>query len=137
MAAHPDATLRATHPPSTGADAFVVGSGPNGLVAVITLARAGWPATVIEAADHIGGGLRSEPLTCPGFVHDVCSAVHPLAVRATCLGAYLPLLDHGVRWCLPDVAFAHPLDGGRAAALSGTVDDTATRPRRRRRASRR
>jgi phytoene dehydrogenase-like protein len=114
------------HPPSSGADAIVVGSGPNGLVAAITLARAGWRVTVIEAADQIGGGLRSEPLTRPGFVHDVCSAVHPLALASPALRD-LPLLDHGVRWCNPDVALAHPLDGGRAAVLRGGVDDTAAR----------
>ncbi len=114
------------HPPSSGADAIVVGSGPNGLVAAITLARAGWRVTVIEAADQIGGGLRSEPLTRSGFVHDVCSAVHPLALASPALRD-LPLHDHGVRWCTPDVALAHPLDGGRAAVLSGGVDDTAAR----------
>ena len=105
-------------------DAIVVGAGPNGLAAAITLARAGLAVDVFEGAATPGGGCRTEELTLPGFQHDVCSAVHPLAaaspfVLGTDLGA------RGVRLLTPKVAFAHPLDGGRAAAVSGSVDETA------------
>lgn len=102
----------------------MVGSGPNGLVAAITLARAGWHVTVLEASDRVGGGLRSDALTRDGFIHDVCSAVHPLALSSPALRE-LPLGEHGVRWCLPRAALAHPLDGGRAAVLAGSVAETA------------
>jgi phytoene dehydrogenase-like protein len=105
-------------------DAIVVGSGPNGLLAAITLARAGLKVTVFEAAPHAGGGLRSEPLTLDGFVHDVCSAVHPLALASPAF-ADLDLEAHGVRWCMPDVALAHPLDGGIAATVVCSVEETA------------
>jgi phytoene dehydrogenase-like protein len=102
----------------------IVGSGPNGLAAAVTLARAGLSVEVFEGAASPGGGCRTESLTLPGFVHDVCSAVHPMLVASPFFrGVDLPSL--GVRLCTPDVAFAHPLDGGRAAAVTGTVEDTA------------
>jgi phytoene dehydrogenase-like protein len=107
-------------------DAVVVGSGPNGLVAAVTLARAGWDVLVLEAADIIGGGTRSAALTEPGFVHDVCSAVHPLGVGSPAMRA-LDLERHGLQWIQPDAAYAHPLDGGRAAILERSVDATASR----------
>jgi phytoene dehydrogenase-like protein len=107
-------------------DAVVVGTGPNGLVAAATLARAGWRVQVFEAADTVGGGLRSAALTRPGFVHDVCSAVHPLAVGSAAMRA-LPLEEYGLRWIQPPAAYAHPLDGGRAAVLERSVTDTAAR----------
>ena len=82
-------------------DAVVVGSGPNGLAAAITLARAGCSVLVVETAETIGGGLRSKPLTLPGFVHDVCAAIHPLAAASPFFRS-LPLADHGVTWIEPD-----------------------------------
>lgn len=102
----------------------MVGSGPNGLVAAVTLAHAGWQVTVIEAAARPGGGTRSEALTLPGFVHDVCSAVHPLGVASSALSS-LPLGEHGLQWVEPEVQLAHPLDSGRAALLFRSVDTTA------------
>jgi phytoene dehydrogenase-like protein len=95
-------------------DAVVVGSGPNGLAAAITLAAAGRRVLVREAQETIGGGVRSAALTLPGFVHDVCSAVHPLAVASPWFRA-LPLAARGLEWIHPDVP--HPLDGGTAAVL--------------------
>src|ERR671938_130164 len=94
-------------------DAVVVGAGPNGLAAAITLARAGRSVVVLEAAERAGGGARSEGLTLPGFVHDVCSAVHPFGV-ASPFFASLPLADHGLEWVHPDAPAAHPLPDGSA-----------------------
>jgi phytoene dehydrogenase-like protein len=106
------------------ADAIVVGSGPNGLAAALTLARAGLAVDVIEGAATAGGGCRTAELTLPGFQHDVCSAVHPLAA-ASPFFLRTDLAARGVRLRIPKVAFAHPLDGGRAAAVAGSVDETA------------
>ena len=106
------------------ADAIVVGSGPNGLAAAVTLARAGLAVHVIEGAGTPGGGCRTQELTLPGFQHDVCSAVHPLAA-ASPFFRRLDLATLGVTLRTPKVAFAHPLDGGRAAAVSGSVEETA------------
>ena len=106
------------------ADAIVVGSGPNGLVAAITLARAGFAVDVYEAASEPGGGCRTSELTLPGFRHDVCSAVHPMLVASPAF-ANIDLKSRGVRLLTPSVAFAHPLDGGRAASVGGTVADVA------------
>ncbi len=108
------------------ADAVVVGAGPNGLVAAVTLARAGWKVTLFEAAGSVGGGTRSAALTEPGFVHDVCSAIHPLALASPALSE-LPLAEHGLEWIQPSVPLAHPLDGGRSAILERSVADTAHR----------
>jgi phytoene dehydrogenase-like protein len=102
-------------------DAVIVGSGPNGLAAAITLARAGCSVLVCEANATIGGGARSAELTLPGFVHDVCSAVHPLAAGSPFFKT-LPLERFGLEWIQPDVPLAHPLDDGSAACLYKDVD---------------
>ena len=107
-------------------DAVVVGSGPNGLAAALTLARAGMSVQVYEASDTPGGGCRTAELTLPGFRHDVCAAVHPLAA-ASPFFAHAGLAAHGVRFRSPAVAFAHPLDGGRAATVVASVTETAER----------
>ena len=121
----PDATGTGPRWRSTGSDdAIVVGAGPNGLVAAITLAGAGWNVTVLEAAHRPGGGTRSEELTLPGVIHDVCSAIHPLGLASPALRS-LPLGEHGLAWVQPDVPLAHPLDGGRVALLHRSVEDTA------------
>lgn len=104
-------------------DAVVVGAGPNGLVAAITLVQAGRSVLVLEASATVGGGCRSAELTEPGLVHDVCAAVHPLAVASPAISA-LGLSQHGVRFAHPDVALAHPLDGGRAGLLRRSLDET-------------
>ena len=98
-------------------DAVVVGSGPNGLSAAITLARAGRSVLVVEANDTIGGGTRSAALTLPGFVHDVCSAIHPLGRSSPAFGGW-PLAEHGLEWIEPPIALGHPLDDGSAALIS-------------------
>ena len=107
-------------------EAFVIGSGPNGLTAAITLARAGLPVTVFEAQPTIGGGARSVELTLPGFTHDLCSAVHPLAA-ASPVFATMPLADHGLEWIHPPIPIAHPLDGGLAVSADVSVETTAER----------
>lgn len=104
--------------------AVVVGSGPNGLAAALTLARAGVQVTVIEAADDPGGGARSSQHTLPGLVHDDCSAFHPTGAGSPFL-AGLDLERYGLRWRWPEVQLAHPLDGGRAGLLWRDVDRTA------------
>src|SRR5437764_2662398 len=105
-------------------DAVVVGSGPNGLAAAITIAQTGRKVIVFEAEPAIGGGVRSAELTRPGFVHDVCSAVHPMAVASPFFRT-LPLADHGLEWVEPDVSLAHPLDDGTAVVLERGVRETA------------
>src|SRR5205807_8445357 len=106
-------------------EAVVVGAGPNGLTAAVTLARAGVGVRVYEAADRIGGGARTEELTLPGFRHDPCSAVHPLGVGSPALRA-LPLERWGLEWAQPDLALAHPQPDGSAAALARSPEETAT-----------
>lgn len=107
-------------------DAVVVGAGPNGLAAAVVLAEHGCEVLVIEARPTVGGGTRTEELTLPGFHHDVCSAFHPLGA-ASPLFTRLPLEDLGVRWIVPEVQVAHPLEGGQAAALWQSLDTTCTR----------
>src|SRR2546425_4613248 len=105
-------------------DAVVVGSGPNGLASAIALARAGLKVLVLEANPTVGGGARSAELTLPGFVHDVCSAVHPLAAGSPFFKT-LPLERFGLDWIQPEIPLAHPLDNGSAACLYRDVDVTA------------
>ncbi|HVZ21545.1 MAG TPA: NAD(P)/FAD-dependent oxidoreductase [Vicinamibacterales bacterium] len=105
-------------------DAVVVGSGPNGLAAAILIAQTGRKVIVFEAAGTIGGGCRSAELTEPGFVHDVCSAVHPFA-RVSPFFASLPLAKYGLDWVTPPAMVAHPLDDGRVAMVRGSIDETA------------
>ena len=95
-------------------EAIVVGSGPNGLGAAIVLARAGLSVRVLEAEETIGGGCRSAELTLPGFVHDVCAAIHPLGIASPFMRS-VPLAEHGVEWIEPPAALAHPFDDGTAA----------------------
>lgn len=104
-------------------DALVIGSGPNGLAAAITLARAGHSVLVYEAHENIGGGARSAPLTLPGFVHDVCSAIHPLAVMSPFFRS-LPLHQYGVEWVHSPVVLAHPFDDGTVALLDRSIELT-------------
>lgn len=106
------------------ADVAVVGAGPNGLAAALTMARAGLAVSVYEAAPSIGGGTRTSELTLPGFHHDVCSAVHPLALASPFFQAFE--LAKRVELLVPDISYGHPLDGGRAGiayrSLAQTVD---------------
>src|SRR4051794_35388246 len=96
--------------------AVVVGAGPNGLAAAAILARAGVGVTVLEAADEIGGGTRTREAIVSGLMHDHCSAFHPLAVGSSVLMSF-DLARFGLRWHLPEVDCAHPLDDGTAAVL--------------------
>src|SRR5205814_8064659 len=109
-------------------DAIVVGSGPNGLAAAITLARAGCSVLVYEANATIGGGARAAELTLPGFMHDVCSAVHPLAAGSP-LFKTLPLERCGLEWIEPEIPLAHPLDNGAAASPCTDLAATAEQMR--------
>src|SRR6059036_313258 len=105
-------------------DAIVIGSGPNGLSAAIELARNGRSVAVYEANDTIGGGCRSAALTLPGFMHDVCSAFHPLAAASPFFRS-LDLAREGLEWIEPPAALAHPLDDGTAIMLERSLDATA------------
>lgn len=104
-------------------DAIVIGSGPNGLAAAIVLARARRSVLLLEAEETVGGGARSAALTLPGFVHDVCSAVHPLAVASPFFRT-LPLAAHGLEWVYPPAPLAHPLDDGTAVVLERSIEAT-------------
>ncbi|HEX2153715.1 MAG TPA: NAD(P)/FAD-dependent oxidoreductase [Acidimicrobiia bacterium] len=105
-------------------DAVVIGSGPNGLAAAITVAQHGGSVLVVEAADTVGGGLRSFELTGPGLLHDVCSTIHSLGAGSPFMRS-LPLEQYGLEWVQPDVLLAHPLGPDRAALLHRSLDDTA------------
>jgi phytoene dehydrogenase-like protein len=104
--------------------AIVVGSGPNGLACAAALVRAGLEVTVLEAEATIGGGTRTEELTVPGVLHDVCSAVHPMAAGSPFLRS-LELERFGLEWCWPEVDCAHPLDDGSAGVMVRDLDATA------------
>jgi phytoene dehydrogenase-like protein len=105
-------------------DAVVIGAGPNGLAAAITMAQHGKSVVVYEAQQEIGGAARSAELTLPGFTHDLCSSVYPLAIGSPFFRA-LPLARHGLEWILPPAAVAHPFDDGTAVTLERSVDATA------------
>jgi phytoene dehydrogenase-like protein len=106
-------------------DAIVIGAGPNGLSAAITLARAGRKVVVFESNDKVGGGAASAELTLPGFIHDTCSAVHPFGI-ASPFWRTLPLREYGLEWVQPPAQLGHPLDGDRAAIVWRSLDDTAS-----------
>lgn len=106
-------------------DAIVVGAGPNGLAAAIVLAQAGRSVLLVEAEETAGGGTRSAELTLPGFVHDVCAAIHPFGLASPFFRS-LPLAHFGLRWRQPQVPLAHPLDGGTAVLLERSIGVTAT-----------
>jgi phytoene dehydrogenase-like protein len=107
-------------------DAVVVGSGPNGLAAAITMARAGRSVLVLEARETVGGGCRTAELTLPGYLHDVCSAIHPLGVSSPFFRS-LDLSPHGLEWVQPDVPLAHPLDGGGVVLVERSIEKTCQR----------
>jgi phytoene dehydrogenase-like protein len=107
--------------PVTRTDAVVVGAGPNGLAAALELARNGMSVVVFEAADEIGGGTRTDELTLPGFLHDICSAIHPSGLASP----FFQDLGLAVDWIHPPIPFSHPLDGGRSAVLFRSIDETA------------
>ena len=106
-------------------DAIVIGSGPNGLAAAISMQQSGLSVLLVEGKETIGGGLRSAQLTLPGFVHDICSAVHPLAVASPFFET-LPLNNHGLEYIYPAIPVAHPFDNGSAAAIKNSVEETAS-----------
>ena len=105
-------------------EAIVVGSGPGGLACAVALAREGLAVTVLESEPEIGGGTRSAELTVPGLVHDVCSAIHPMAAASPFL-ASLDLGRHGLEWLWPEVDCAHPLDDGSAGVMLRSIEETA------------
>src|SRR5262249_37916649 len=105
-------------------DANIVGAAPNGLPAGIELAGAGWRVAIFEARSTIGGGTRTAELTLPGFLHDVCFAVHPLGIVSPFFKSF-PLDDLGVHWIQPELPLAYPLTDGTAVALHRNVEQTA------------
>lgn len=107
--------------PPSAPDAVVIGSGPNGLSAAVTLAQAGLSVIVYEAEDAIGGGTRSAGLTLPGFLHDACSSVHPMAVSSPFFRS-LALEKFGLRWIFPEAALAHPFPNGDAAIIANPIE---------------
>ena len=105
-------------------DAIVVGSGPNGLSAAITMQQAGLSVMLIEGKNTVGGGMRCAEFTLPGFIHDVCSAIHPLAIGSPFFKT-LPLKEHGLEFIHPPIAAAHPFDDGTVSALYTSIEETA------------
>ncbi|WP_205966358.1 phytoene desaturase family protein [Parapedobacter sp. SGR-10] len=104
-------------------DAIIIGSGPNGFATAITLQQRGLSTLIVEGADTIGGGMRTKELTLPGFKHDVCSAIHPMAMASPFLRS-LPLGDYGLEFVHAPYAAAHPLDSGDTAILHHSLDET-------------
>jgi phytoene dehydrogenase-like protein len=102
-------------------DAVVVGAGPNGLAAAVYLTRLGQRVLVLEQADEIGGGTRTAQLTLPGFLHDICSAIHPLGIASP----FFTELDLDIEWVQPEVPASHPLEGGRSSGVRRDVTETA------------
>ncbi|MEP7038923.1 MAG: NAD(P)/FAD-dependent oxidoreductase, partial [Acidobacteriota bacterium] len=113
-----------TKPRNYQYDAVIIGSGPNGLAAAIKLAQNNLSVLIVEAANEIGGGMRSMELTLPGFTHDVCSAIHPLTIASPFFKT-LPLDKFGLEFIQPDASLAHPLDDGTAVLLEKSVAATA------------
>lgn len=105
-------------------DAVVVGSGPNGLSAAIRLAQSNLSVLLIESKSTIGGGMRSAELTLPGFIHDICSAIHPLGVGSPFFRT-LPLEEHGLKWIFPQIPLVHPFKDGTCVALDRSIDLTS------------
>jgi phytoene dehydrogenase-like protein len=105
-------------------DAVVVGSGPNGFAAAITMARSGHSVLLIEARETVGGGMRSSAMTLPGFVHDICAAIHPFGVASPFFRS-LDLASYGLQWIQPPVPLAHPLDDGTSVLLRRSINETA------------
>ncbi|MEN0056054.1 MAG: NAD(P)/FAD-dependent oxidoreductase [Mucilaginibacter sp.] len=105
-------------------DAIIVGSGPNGLAAAILMQQQGLSVLLLEGKNEIGGGLRSAELTLPGYLHDICSAIHPLAAASPFFET-LPLAQHGLQYLYPQIAAAHPFDDGSAAILTQSIEKTA------------
>ncbi|GAA3965284.1 NAD(P)/FAD-dependent oxidoreductase [Pedobacter ginsengiterrae] len=105
-------------------DAVIVGSGPNGLAAAILLQQQGLSVLIVEGKDTIGGGLASKELTLPGFTHDVCSAIHPMAIASPFFNT-LPLAEYGLEYIQPPLAAGHPFDDGTAAVLGRSIEKTA------------
>src|SRR5437016_5447213 len=104
-------------------DAVVVGAGPNGLSSAIVLAQRGLSVVVLEANPSVGGGARSAELTLPGYIHDYCSAIHPMGLVSPFFRS-LPLASHGLEWRYSPAAIAHPLDDGTTGTLEQSLDAT-------------
>ncbi|MCH8330182.1 MAG: NAD(P)/FAD-dependent oxidoreductase [Bacteroidetes bacterium] len=109
---------------SSDLDAIIVGSGPNGLAAAITMAMQDLNVAIYEAHDTIGGGMRTKELTLPGFLHDVCSSIHPTGVGSPFMKS-IPLGKYGLEWVYPEASLAHPLDDGPPALLVNSIEETA------------
>ncbi len=109
---------------NTKYDAIIVGSGPNGFAAAITLKRAGLEVLLIEGKETLGGGARSAELTLPGFIHDVCSAVHPLGENSPVFKPF-HLEQFGLEYLKPEYAVAHPFDDGSSVAIQTSIEATA------------